>query len=412
MPQLFHTLFRKVSGISTCECFCYDSDRLLGAQKGAACDIRLSCYCGVHYDCLIRYIQNKIGDRLSMNLCGIECPYGRECNQYSMSSNANSCYYLTLEDLDGLVDYGNAHPELNNELGFEPLTHEKVQELRHWIIDEDKKEIHSLPVYLKSDEDPYILATTKGCPSCSVRTSHYHGHSCHHISPARAPKRGGCPNCHVNYCYRCLKTEEENTSERGAANACQCGFWSNFCSPFNTMNDLKYLKLHPVPHDTRCGCVLCPDCAEDQPCANCPGNCVVCLGILKPGPLELGVKWKPKRTLASWNCEEYLLYNLFESCRLGDHDELATVLKKTDTKIDLNSQVGNDQLTPLHYACASGSLKCVKILLDDPRLDVDRTEKHVRLLLSHPVMCCVALLCSLSLKQCVHSPTYLPTYLL
>jgi hypothetical protein len=54
----------------------------------------------------------------------------------------------------------------------------------------------------------------------------------------------------------------------------------------------------------------------------------------------------------------------------------------------------------------------VKILLDDPRLDVDRTEKHVRLHLSHPVMCCIALLCSLSLKQCVHSPTYLPTYLL
>jgi hypothetical protein len=49
----------------------------------------------------------------------------------------------------------------------------------------------------------------------------------------------------------------------------------------------------------------------------------------------------------------------------------------------------------------------VKILLDDPRLDVDRTEKHVRLHLSHPVMCCVALL---PFTEAVCSLTYLPTY--
>ena len=30
----------------------------------------------------------------------------------------------------------------------------------------------------------YIIATTKPCPSCGFRATHYHGHACHHISPA------------------------------------------------------------------------------------------------------------------------------------------------------------------------------------------------------------------------------------
>ena len=203
------SLFRKVSGFSTSECFCYDSDRLIGLRKDENCDIRLACYCGVHYDCLIKYIQVKIGDRLCMSLQGIECPYGRDCNQFVRSTNSNNYHYLSQADLHGFVDYGELHPELNESLLCEPLTHQKVNDLANWIIEEELKVVKCLPVQLqvnRIDDDPYLLASTKACPNCSIRTSHYHGHSCHHISPAKAPKRGGCPNCHVNYCYKCLKS--------------------------------------------------------------------------------------------------------------------------------------------------------------------------------------------------------------
>jgi len=40
--------------------------------------------------------------------------------------------------------------------------------------------------------DPFVLATTKACPTCSMRSTHYHGHQCHMISPGK-----GCPSCKV-----------------------------------------------------------------------------------------------------------------------------------------------------------------------------------------------------------------------
>merc|ERR1712166_1498396 len=44
-----------------------------------------------------------------------------------------------------------------------------------------------------------IEATSKPCPKCSTRVSHWHGHDCHHISPATR----GCPTCHTHWCYSC-----------------------------------------------------------------------------------------------------------------------------------------------------------------------------------------------------------------
>ena len=57
---------------------------------------------------------------------------------------------------------------------------------------------------------------------------------------------------------------------------------------------MAHLSLIPVPHDTRCGCVFCPDCScttvsnksdglkevVPHPCANCDGTCVVCIGVV------------------------------------------------------------------------------------------------------------------------------------
>ena len=45
------------------------------------------------------------------------------------------------------------------------------------------------------------------------------------ISPARFPLRGGCPSCHVDYCYKCLSTSDDNRRYRGSSNSCKCGTW-------------------------------------------------------------------------------------------------------------------------------------------------------------------------------------------
>ena len=44
---------------------------------------------------------------------------------------------------------------------------------------------------------------------------------------------------------------------------------------------LKHITKEPYPHDSRCGCVFCPDCKPGQRCALCDGSCVVCQGVVK-----------------------------------------------------------------------------------------------------------------------------------
>jgi hypothetical protein len=119
------------------------------------------------------------------------------------------------------------------------------------------------------------------------RVIQYHGHQCHHISP-----QGGCPACHVHFCFACLATEAENTEKRGDRRNCRCplGKWSTFCDHRDIK---KYLVMEPYPHDSRCGCPICPDCRYGKPCgprdggSSCDGTCVVCKGLVAPGPLEI-----------------------------------------------------------------------------------------------------------------------------
>ena len=62
-------------------------------------------------------------------------------------------------------------------------------------------------------------------------------------------------------------------------------------------NNSRYLVQDPYPHDSRCGCPICPDCRYQQPCgglgysgSSCDGSCVVCTGLVPPGPLEITPK--------------------------------------------------------------------------------------------------------------------------
>ena len=127
-----------------------------------------------------------------------------------------------------------------------------------------------------------INATSKSCPSCGYRTSHFHGHACHHISP----DTNGCPRCHTHWCFRCGSTDKQNTAERGSRGRCQCAgrSWSTFCS---SNNIAEHMVMEPYPHDGRCGCPICPQCRPGRPCEQCSGDCVVCRGVVEPGPTEL-----------------------------------------------------------------------------------------------------------------------------
>ena len=51
------------------------------------------------------------------------------------------------------------------------------------------------------------------------------------------------------------------------------------------------------PRDKRCGCPICNECKYHHPCQNCPGDCVVCQGIVSTGPNEINLEWEAKSTV-------------------------------------------------------------------------------------------------------------------
>lgn len=125
-----------------------------------------------------------------------------------------------------------------------------------------------------------IRVTSKGCPNprCEQRISHYHGHACHHISPAT----NGCPACHQHFCYVCGRPH--GTPGGGFVRNRLCTHGSSFC---NNRELLANLVMEPYPHDRRCGCPICPNCKPHKPCEQCDGHCVVCQGVVPPGPTAL-----------------------------------------------------------------------------------------------------------------------------
>lgn len=108
----------------------------------------------------------------------------------------------------------------------------------------------------------FANATTKPCPWCGERISHYHGHACHHIRPVT-----GCPRCGGHFCYCC--------GSQGKCRRC-----SLYCKEDNLEKYLVKTDKTPFLHDSRCGCLVCPDCSPGRPCPQCDGTCIVCKGLL------------------------------------------------------------------------------------------------------------------------------------
>ena len=90
----------------------------------------------------------------------------------------------------------------------------------------------------KANEQSIALtnATSKPCPHCGVRVTHYHGHGCHHIKPVFGNPKSGCPRCHQHFCYCCGATEKFHECTFGNTRRS----WSTFCS-----NDAITLVILP-----------------------------------------------------------------------------------------------------------------------------------------------------------------------
>jgi len=97
-------------------CFCFDCDDGDNDINDVSKFVRLGCRCVLHYHCLVQYVRSRLGDRLTMSLSGISCPYGGECKSFKtldeVHGDESLIYYITTNDLDNIVDYGSNHADL------------------------------------------------------------------------------------------------------------------------------------------------------------------------------------------------------------------------------------------------------------------------------------------------------------
>jgi hypothetical protein len=325
----------------------------------------------------VAYLQSKIGDRATMSVQGVVCPYGEDCRSYQAESSPpgrSSAYFVTLEDLDNIVDYrsperAEALDALLRENGTEPLTHEEVGELRAWLEENDllqalrewlgdpsvtqpemlelarlgeakepafrslvrqrgvllsppllQQLAEELCAHLaaargkgyKDATDPYVEATTKACPSCSVRSTHWAGHQCHHISPAT----NGCPNCHVKYCYRCLSTETENGCAGAEATACAAtgATFANRSAARQTWSSLSASSRASLSTAAAAASSV-PSVVKGGPAESAPGTAAFAQGCSTPAPLAWARRpgWPSRLVRLAWG----VAFRALALCRCG-----------------------------------------------------------------------------------------------
>ena len=139
--------------------------------------------------------------------------------------------------------------------------------------------------------DELVLKTSRQCPSCKTIVTHSHGHACHHIM--------GCPNpnCKQHFCFVCLSTTSTHDC---IYNGKLIGkTWSTFCRNIITEKDIDYST--GIPRDNRCGCSFCTECKLGQKCKQCSGDCLVCMGFVKPGPTSI----LPESERRGWYIEPF-----------------------------------------------------------------------------------------------------------
>ena len=155
-----------------------------------------------------------------------------------------------------------------------------------------------------------------------------------------------------------MQSASNNQKLRGAASKCLCDGWSNFCKDSDIRSNINVL---PYPHDKRCGCCFCPDCSVGSPCGTCSGHCVVCMGIVPPGPRELDPKWNFDITQQPKSAPNTRA-SLFDACRDGNVQRIIDIMDSPNVTFDVNIR-DNIGRTPLFYTIDSGNVNCVSLLL-------------------------------------------------
>ena len=189
------------------------ADILRGASAAAAgrCDIcleevrgsgrnnlRLGCRCLLHFDCLSSYIKAQLGDSAMLRRRGgITCPCsGLGCSRDGAGAAGQPAppYVLGIDEISLLADYyADAVSSGALEAQTIPLTREDAERLRRFM-DEPAAPPSKVRRVASDETWPYIETTTKQCPNCTNRESHFHGHACHHVT---------CTSCQIAYCYKC-----------------------------------------------------------------------------------------------------------------------------------------------------------------------------------------------------------------
>jgi hypothetical protein len=131
---------------------------------GGMKEYTLPCGCRSHYDCLAAYIQYQINNRNFLRPTEqqgiLSCPYGQSCPAVDD--------LLTLSDIEQIVAQSPCDSPLALDLvklrGWLAASEEEAQRLLAESDSEKARRIGEL--------DPYVIATTKACPTCSFRSSH------------------------------------------------------------------------------------------------------------------------------------------------------------------------------------------------------------------------------------------------
>jgi hypothetical protein len=218
-------LRQKSSRVEFGECFCSDPTDIEST-------IRLSCLCLVHRKCLVSYLRNGMEDRLAligtmrrMKQLGFLCPYAGA--NTCAATGVDSSGFINIDDLEILLLTADRNDgKVSSE---DALSSNEIQKLQGWITEDLQLNVGSFLVSsvsaknrialtangsnskISGDNQPpqeqidstdvFIAATTKACPTCKFSITHWHGHSCHHITPA-----GGCPKCKVGFCKFSIHT--------------------------------------------------------------------------------------------------------------------------------------------------------------------------------------------------------------
>jgi ankyrin repeat protein len=278
--------------------------------------IILECECCLHLDCLC--------DSLESILIGSGQITHLDCPSKPVTLHTGTSYtHLMIEK--------------------EKITDEDCQRKMDKLIQRLKSNVENNSSV--GETDKYVLLTSRECPVCTLHIRHSHGHQCHHKL-----KWLGCKH---EFCFVCGSDKEEH----------ECFYkgkyvgdnWSTWCKKTITEKDIDYST--GIPRDNRCGCTFCTECRVGKSCTICNGSCLVCTGIVKPGPTEI----LPETDRRGWYIPQSS--DLINASREGDLYSVNSIIA-AGIGADINKIDNDTGKTALMYASENGHFLVVQSLIN------------------------------------------------